>query len=76
MAGEIKFINTLKYFQKSLPELASTLSDEEKTAVEELTEQLFNQHYYFNTVWLFLNTNRKEKILEIVSEGKSVIPYE
>ena len=76
MAGEIKFINTLKYFQKILPELASTLSDEEKTAVEELTEQFFNQHYYFNTVWLFLNTNRKEKILEIVSEGKSVIPYE
>ena len=28
MAGEIKFINTLKYFQKSLPELASTLSDD------------------------------------------------
>ena len=76
MAGEIKFIDTLKYQQKSLAEITSTLSDEENTAVEELTEQFFNQHYYFNTVQLFLNTNQKEKILEIVSEGKGVIPYE
>ena len=76
IAGEIKFINTLKYYQKSLAELASTLSDEEKTAVKNLVEQFFNQHYYFNTVWPFLNTNQKEKILEIVSEGKGVIPYE
>ena len=28
--GEIKFIDSLKYYQKSLAELASTLSDEKK----------------------------------------------
>ena len=32
--------------------------------------------YYFSTVWPYLNSQKKEKILETVSEGKGVIPYE
>ena len=48
ITGEIKFIdNTIK---KGLAGLASTLSDEEIIAVKKLTEQFFNQHYYFCTV--------------------------
>ena len=43
---------------------------------KKLTEHFFNQHYYFSTVWPFLNSKKKEKNLEIVSEGKGVIPYE
>ena len=27
-------------------------------------------------MWPYLNSKKKEKILEIVSEGKGVIPYE
>ena len=51
------------------------LSDEEKMVVKKLIEQFFNQHYYFGTVWPFLNSKKKEKNLEIVLEGKGVIPY-
>ena len=40
-----------------------------------LTTNFLNQHYYFSTVWPYLNSRKKEKILEIVSEGKGVIPY-
>ena len=76
ITGEKKFIGSLKYYQKSLAELASTLSDEEKTAVKKLTEQFFNQRYYFSSVWPYLNSKKKEKVLDIVSEGKGVIPYE
>ena len=76
ITGEKKFIDSLKYYQKSLAELASTLSDEEKTAVKKLTEQFFNQRYYFSSVWPYLNSKKKEKVLDIVSEGKGVIPYE
>ena len=76
ITGEIKFIESLKYYQKSLAELASALPDEEKMAVKKLTEQFFKQHYFFSTVWPFLNSKKKEKILEIVSEGKGIIPYE
>ena len=75
-AGEIKFLDSLKYYQKSLAECACTLSEEEKTAVKKLTEQFFNQHHYFSNVWVFLNSEKKKKILEIVSEAKGVIPFE
>ena len=51
------------------------LSVEEELAVKELTINLLNQHYYFSTVWTYLNSQKKEKILEIVSEGKGAIPY-
>ena len=36
ITGEIKFIYNLKHYQKSLAELASTLSDEEKMAVKKI----------------------------------------
>ena len=43
--------------------------------MKELTTNFLNQHYYFSTVWPYLNSQKKEKISEIVSEGKGVIPY-
>ena len=73
---EIKFIGSLKYYQKSLTELASTLSDEEKISVKKLTEQFFNQHHYFCKVWSLFKSQKNEKVLQILSEGKRVIPYE
>ena len=76
ITGEIKFIDSLKYYQKSLSELASTISDEERAAIRKLTEQFFNQHCYFSRIWPYLNPKNKQKVLEIVSEGKGVIPYE
>ena len=47
ITDEIKFIDSLKYYQKSLAELASTLSYKEKISVKKLTEQFFNQHIIF-----------------------------
>ena len=35
-----------------------------------------NEHFYFSTVWPYLSLKKKEKILEIISEGKGIIPYE
>ena len=61
ITGEVKFIDTLKYYQKSLGELASALSDEEKIAVKTLTEQCFNQNYYFSEIWPYLGNDKKNK---------------
>ena len=41
ITGEVKFINSLKYYQKSLGELASTLSDEEQKAVTTYNRTIF-----------------------------------
>ena len=59
IAGEIKFIDTLKYYQESLGELAATLSEDEKNSVKHQTKQFFNQHSYFFEVWKYLGDSKK-----------------
>ena len=61
IGGEIKFIDSLKFYQKILAELVSTLSGEEKIAMKELTTNFLNQLYYFSTVWPYLNFLKKKK---------------
>ena len=76
LENEIKLIDSMKYYQKSLAALSSTLNQYEKEKVEQLTIQFFNQHSYFSTVWLYLQPKVKKEILEIITSGKGVIPYE
>ena len=74
--NEIKLIDSLKYYQKTLADLSTTLTPEEKRAAVKVTKQFFNQHYYFSTVWPYLMLKLQEKVLDIVTSGKGVIPYE
>ena len=46
IGSEVKFIDTLKYYQKSLRELASILTEEEIESVKKLTTQCLNKRYY------------------------------
>ena len=39
---EVKFIDTIKHYQKSLAELATTLTEDEQNSVKQLTIQFFN----------------------------------
>ena len=55
IAGEIKFIDILKLYQKSLADLASTLSDGEIAAVKKVAEKFLNEHYYVSTIWPYLS---------------------
>ena len=64
IAGEIKFIDTLKYYQKRLSELDATLSEDKKNSVKQLTKQFFNKHSYFAEVWKYLGNSQKNKISE------------
>ena len=50
IGGEVKFIDRIKYYQKCLAELASTLTEDEKSSVKHLTVHFFNQHYYFSEI--------------------------
>ena len=75
-SGEIWLIDSWKFYQRSLGELSSSLTAEEKNAVKKLTEKFLNEHYYFCTVSPYLSLKKKDKILEIISEGKEIIPYE
>ena len=61
IGNEIKLIDSLKFYQKSLGELSSTLTSEQKAAVKTLTEKFLNEHYHFSIVWPFLSINKKIK---------------
>ena len=41
IGGKIKLIDSLKFYQRSLGELYSTLTEEEKNVVKKLTEKFF-----------------------------------
>ena len=76
IGNETKSISTLKYYQKRLGQLAATLSVDEKFAVKNVAEQFISQHDYFSGVWKYLGPQQKEKILDIVADGRTIIPYE
>ena len=57
--NEIKFIDSLKFYQRSLSELSSTLTEQEKIAVKSLAEKFLNEHYYFSAVWAYLSSGKK-----------------
>ena len=76
IAGETKFIDTLKYYQKSSGQLAATLSVDEKLAVKKVVEQFIRQHDHLSEVWKYLGPQQKEKKLDIIADGKGIIPYE
>ena len=48
----------------------------EKEKVEKLAEQFLNQRHYFCTIWTYLPPIIKQQILNMVSSGKGIIPYE
>ena len=75
ISTEIKLIDSLKFYQRSLAELSSTLTDQEKGAVKALTKNILLQPHYFSTVWPFIASNIQNKILNILAKGKGVILY-
>ena len=74
--GEIKFIDSLKYYQRSLAELTSSMDEIEIKKSKTSMIAFIKNHYYFSTVWPFISPIKQQKILKITCEGKGVIPYE
>ena len=58
IAGEIRLIDTLKFYQKSLADLPSTLSDDKIAAVKKVTEKFLDENYYFSTIWPHLKKGK------------------
>ena len=56
-----KFIDSMKYFQQSLTNLTSTITESEKKAVEKITKLYFEIHPYFRKVWVYLSKKTKRK---------------
>ena len=54
ISGGIRLIDSLKFYQRILGELSSTLTDEEKIVVKKLAKKFLNEHFCFWTVWPYL----------------------
>ena len=75
IAGTLKHWSTLKYYQKSLGQLSATLSIDENLAAKKVAEQFIDQHDHFSEVSKYLGPQQKEKSLDIIADGKGIIPY-
>ena len=59
LGNQVKYIETLKYYQKYFAELATSMNEEEKFTVKNVTEQ-FLKMFYFKNVWVDLKPGEKE----------------
>ena len=76
MGRQMKIIDTMKYFQTSLAQTASTTTVEEKEKIKKIMLQVLVRHVYFGKVWSTLTANVREKLLDVLSSGKGMIPSE
>ena len=76
LKSELKFIDSLKYYQRSLAELTSSMDLKEIESAKENMTLFLKNPYYFSTIWPFLPATKQTEILKITCEGKGVIPYE
>ena len=74
--GNVKFIDTMKYFLTSLGKLASTMTEKEKNNAELLVKQFLMQHQFFSKTCLTSSQSQKTELIKVIVSRKSVIPYE
>ena len=73
---QIKFIDTLKYYEQSLSVLASTMTEQEKESIRNECEKLIKNNQRLNKIFYKCTTEDREWILNYLFSGKGVIPYE
>ena len=68
--SQVKFIDTIKYFQQSLSNLADSMTDEEKHNVRK------NCRNFIADKLMFLNEENEKWVLDYLCSGKGMIPYQ
>ena len=76
ISSQVKIIDTLKYYQTTLTNLSSTADKNEKDKIKDVIKSFLEKHAYFYKTWGCLWTKDKESILNMIAEGKGVMPYE
>ena len=68
--NQVRFIDTVKYYQQSLASLAASMTDTEKENVRK------NCMRFLAEKLMFLNNEQEKWILDYLSSGKGMIPYQ
>ena len=76
IVDEVKFIDTMRYYQQSLANLPNTMCDKEKVKEKSACEKFLKSHFYFKSVWSSFEDEKKNQILKYLSSGKGIVSYE
>ena len=68
--NQVRFINTIKYYQQSLASLAASMTDIEKENVRK------NCRKFLAEKLMFLNDEQEKWVLDYLASGKGMIPYQ
>ena len=73
---QVKFINTMKYYQQSLSTVAATMKETEKQNINFQSKKIINNNQKLNLKFSSCTQEEQEWILNYISSGKGAIPYE
>ena len=68
--NQVRFIDTVKYFQQSLASLAESMTDTERENVRK------NCRKFLAEKLMFLNDDDEKWVLDCLASGKGMIPYQ
>ena len=73
---QVKFINTMKYYQQSLSTVAATMKETEKQNINFQSKKVINNNQKLNLKFSSCTQEEQEWILNYISSGKGAIAYE
>ena len=68
--NQVRFIDTVKYFQQSLGSLAESMTDTERENVRKICRKFLAEKL------MFLNDDYEKWVLDYLASGKGMIPYQ
>ena len=76
ICNEVKFIDTIKYYQQFLSSLVKNASEVEKKNIKVSCQKFTEKYETYSAILNSLPDNDKNWILDYLRGGKGVIPYE
>ena len=73
---QIKFIDTIKYYQQSLSTWAATMTEEEKQKIKTPCKKIIGKDQILSQKFLSCTQGDQEWVLNYLSSGKGTVPYE
>ena len=67
--NQVRFIDTVKYFQQSLASLAESMTDTERENVRKICRKFLAEKL------MFLNDDDEKRVLDYLASGKGMILY-
>ena len=74
--NQVKFLDTIKYYQQSLANLAESVTDQEKEKNKSESKRFIKKYQYFGPIFKNLLLEDQNWVLNYMSDGKGTIPYE